>query len=279
MLIELLELKNDYTFKRVFGYVGNESITMDLLSAILKEPVSDVILDCNKIIERDVFDDKLGILDVRAKINGNIDCDIEMQVVDQKNVEKRILFYLSKMYSQNIKKNEDYKEINKCIVILFVDFNIKKLECIDKYISKWNLREEKYSNIILTDAMEIYIIEMQKVKDYSESKELDAWVRFISNVGDFDMNDANREIKKAKEVLEEISDDEYERYLAHLREKYILDQNNLLSTGYDRGLEQGLEQGKKENNLKIAKSLKSENIDIQIIIRVTGLAKEDIEKL
>lgn len=267
MLIELLELKNDYTFKRVFGYAGNESITMDLLSAILKEPVSDVILDCNKIIERDVFDDKLGILDVRAKINGNIDCDIEMQVVDQKNIEKRILFYLSKMYSQNIKKNRDYKEINKCIVILFIDFNIKKLECIDKYISKWNLREEKYSNIILTDAMEIYIIEMPKVKDYSESKELDTWVKFISNVGEFDMNEANEPIKKAKEVLEEISDDEYERYLAHLREKYILDQNNLLSTGYDKAI------------YDIAKKLKNKNVDIKTIIEVTSLTKKQIEEL
>ena len=44
-----------------------------------------------------MLDDKVGILDVKAKINGNINCDIEMQVVDQKNIEKRILFYCSKM--------------------------------------------------------------------------------------------------------------------------------------------------------------------------------------
>ena len=66
---------------------------MDLLNCILKEPVSNIVLDCNSIIERELFDDKIGILDIRAKINNSIDCDIEMQVVDKKNIEKRILYY------------------------------------------------------------------------------------------------------------------------------------------------------------------------------------------
>ncbi len=115
--------------------------------------------------------------------------------------------------------------------------------------------------------MEIYIIEMPKVKEYSEGKILDAWVEFISNVGDFDMSKANEPIEKAKQVLEEISNDEHEQYLAHLREKYILDQNNLLDTGYEKA------------KTEIAKKLKAENADISLIMKVTGLTKEEIEKL
>ena len=89
------------------------------------------------------------------------------------------------------------------------------------------------------------------------------------------MSKANEPIKKAKKILEEISDNEYEQYLAHLREKYILDQNNLLDTGYERGLEQGT----RNERLEIAKKLKEENIDIEIIIKTTGLTKEEIERL
>ncbi len=89
------------------------------------------------------------------------------------------------------------------------------------------------------------------------------------------MSKANEPIKKAKKILEEISDNEYEQYLAHLREKYILDQNNLLDTGYERGLEQGT----RNKSIEIAKKLKEENIDIEIIIKTTGLTKEEIEKL
>ena len=179
------------------------------------------------------------------------------------------------MYSQNVKKGQKYKETNKCIAILFTNFNIENLKVIKKYKTKWNFREEYYSDIILTDAMEIHIIELSKIQQYSENKKLDIWVNFINGVGDFDMNKANEPIKKAKKILEEISDNEYEQYLAHLREKYILDQNNLLDTGYERGLEQGT----RNERLEIAKKLKEENIDIEIIIKTTGLTKEEIEKL
>ena len=85
------------------------------------------------------------------------------------------------------------------------------------------------------------------------------------------MSKANEQVKKAKEVLEEISENEYEQYLAHLREKYILDQNNLLSSGYERGQE--------KTKIEIAKKLKENKVDIEIIIESTGLTKEEIEKL
>ena len=106
---------------------------------------------------------------------------------------------------------------------------------------------------------------------------------------------SNREIVKAKEVLEEISQDEHERYLAELREKYILDQNATEAAGYDKGLKvghseglkeglekghkQGIEQGKKENNLSIAKKMLEEKIPLETIIKITNLSKEDIENL
>ena len=86
-----------------------------VINAILKEKVTEVNLNCNTILERDLYDDKLGILDIRAKVNNSVDINIEMQLVDEKNIEKRIMFYLSKMYTQNLKKSHNYSELNKCI--------------------------------------------------------------------------------------------------------------------------------------------------------------------
>ena len=63
----ILDPKNDYVFKRIFGWVGNEKITGDLISSIIGEEVNDVDLDGNKILERDLIDEKLGELDVHAK--------------------------------------------------------------------------------------------------------------------------------------------------------------------------------------------------------------------
>lgn len=153
------------------------------------------------------------------------------------------------------------------------------MKSIHKYITKWNLREEKYTNIILTDAIELYIIEMSKVLQYKENPKLDTWIKFIINSGDIDMKNADESIKKARKVLTEISQDEHERYLAHLRQKYILDQRAIEETGFEKGLEEGFKQGSKKSIIEIAKKLKEKSIDITDIIEITGLTKKEIEKL
>lgn len=154
----LLNPKIDYVFKRIFGHAGNEDITKSLLSSIIKDEISDITVDCNTITEKDLLDDKVGILDIKAKLNNNINCNIEMQVVDKKNIEKRLMFYWSKIYTMSIKSGDDYNQLEKGIVILFTDFNLEKLRGINKFITKWNLREEENPKIILTDVLEIYII-------------------------------------------------------------------------------------------------------------------------
>ena len=180
----LLDPKIDYVFKRIFGHAGNEDITKDLLSSIIKEKISDVRVDCNPITEKDLLDDKIGILDIKAKLNNNTNCNIEMQVVDKKNVEKRILFYWSKMYTTSIGSGDDYDKLEKSIVILFTDYNLKKLEKVNKFITKWNIREEENPKIILTDVLEIYIIELEKFSKLTKTRanqNLNFWIDFIKN--------------------------------------------------------------------------------------------------
>ena len=272
--------KIDYVFKRIFGYVGNEDITASLLSSILKTQISNLQLDSNPILEKDLLDDKVGILDIKAKLDNNINCNIEMQVVDRKNIEKRILYYWSKMYNKSISVGEDYGKLEKSIAILITDYEIKSLKEIKKYITKWNIREEEYQKIILTDVMEIYIIELPKFEKYKEKTDnkLNSWVSFIENPEVVNMEE-NKEIVKAKKVLEEISQDEHERYLAELRQKYIMDKKAIEDAGYDKGLEIGIKEGIKKQTIVIAKKMKEQNVDIDIIIKTTGLTKEEIEEL
>lgn len=282
---KLLDPKIDYVFKRIFGYIGNEEITKGLISSIIQKEISNIELDNNPILEKDLLDDKVGILDIRAKIENKINCNIEMQIVDRKNIEKRILYYWSKLYNMNIKAGKDYENLEKVIVILITDYEIDSLKEIKKYETKWNIREEEYQKVILTEVMEFYIIEIpkyEKYKEKTENEKLNKWIKFIKEPGGIEMGD-DKEIKKAKEVLEEISQDKRERYLAELREKYILDQKAIEDAGYDKGLRegmtQGIAQGKKEEKKKIAKNLLKINMTIEQIEKATGLTKEEIERL
>lgn len=276
--------KIDYVFKRIFGYQGNEEITTALLSSILKKQISNLQLNCNPILEKDLLDDKVGILDIKAKIDDCINCNIEMQVVDKKNIEKRILFYWSKMYNMSIKEGDDYEKLEKSIAILITDYELEGLKEIEKYITKWNIREEEYQKIILTDVMEIYIIELPKFDRYKEKtdKKLNSWVKFIENPEVVDMKE-NKEIGKAKKVLEEISQDEHERYLTELRQKYIMDKKAIADAGFDKGFkageQHGMQQGMQQEKIAIAKNMKIQNIDIKTISKVTGLSIDEIKNL
>ena len=82
---------------------------------------------------------------------------------------------------------------------------------------------------------------------------------------------SNKEIQKAKKVLEEISQDEHEQYLAELREKYIMDQKAIEDAGYDKGLKAGIEQ--------IAKKMLSKKIDLNTNSELTGLSIQELKNL
>ena len=184
IIAKLLDPKNDYVFKRIFGHTGNEEITKGLLQSIIPDKIDKIELDSNTITEKDLLDDKVGILDIKAKLNdGNVNCDIEMQVVDQKDIEKRILFYWSKMYIQTLKVGEDYENLKRCIVILITDYDLDKLKEIPEYVTKWKIREEKYPKLVLTNDLELYIISLEKAKNSTKNKEeeLYNWLKFINN--------------------------------------------------------------------------------------------------
>ena len=220
-----------------------------------------------------------------------------MQVVDHKNIEKRILFYCAKLFTSSLKSGYDYAALEKSISILITNYELENQKDIEKYITKWNLREETYPTHILTDTMEIYIIELKKFKkfkDNSNYKQLNSWIKFIeSSEEEIDMS--NKEIVKAKKVLEEISQDEHERYLAELREKYILDQKNIEATGYDKGLKQGKEEGikegikkgreegkkegKEESKKEIAKEMIKEKMPLEVISKITKIPKEELQEI
>ena len=277
---KLLSPKLDVVFQALFGEIGSERITKKFLEAILERKIEEVDLSGNIVLRRENVEDKMGVLDVLAKINDKEYINVEMQVYNKKNLLERILYYWAKIYTRNIKKKEDYIELKKTIEVLIVDFEIKQLKELG-YHSKWKIIEEKDRKLILTDDLEIHIIEINKIKKLTEkekNKELVKWIYFLEEpdgekVKEYMKSDSG--IKEAKGKLETMSEDERMQILADLRLKAIMDEKAIKGLAY----EEGKEEGKKENTIEIAKKMKSENIDIATIKRITGLTEEEIKKL
>ena len=194
-IAELLNPKNDYVFRRIFGQTGSEEITKELLESIIPDKIDKIELDANPITEKDLIDEKMGILDIKAKLNeGNVNCDIEMQVVNQKDIEKRILFYWSKMYVQTINAGSNYENLKRCIVILIANYDLEKLKEIPEFVTKWKITEEKYPKLVLTNVLELYIISLKKAKksDKYSKEQLYKWLKFINNPKEVTRNGKHR---------------------------------------------------------------------------------------
>ncbi len=267
--------KMDIIFQAIFGEVGSENITKDFLEKILKRKIEKISLDKNPILRRELKDDKLGVLDIITELDGKEKCNIEMQLIDKNNIIERMLYYWSKMYTRQIKAGDDYNKLEKTIVILIVDFNIKGLEEVE-YHSTWKIIEtNSVKKLILTDKFELDIIELLKIKGRENEKDqLLDWLIFLENPESERVTrkmKENENLKEAVEKLDRISEDEKMQRIIELREKAIRDEHAIYAKGVDDGIEKGI--------MKIAKSMLKKGMNVSDIIEITGLTKEEIEKL
>ena len=308
-----LSLKNDYVFKRVFGKQENERITKALLEEIIESKISNIEIKSDIVTEKNLVDDKVGVLDIKAIIDNEINTNIEMQMVNSSNIIARMLFYWSKMYGQELKSGYDYSRAKKTIVILIADFKLNYLKNIKQTCSKWQIKNSMV-DVVLTDLMELYIIELPKAieeKSSSKRESLIRWLKFLENPENMEEKDMSEEMKEVKGILNEISKDDNERYLADLREKYVFDINTSKSEGYNEGKEIGLEEGRREgreegikegrkegrkegktegieegtkkgeqkSKIEIAKKMLQKNMKIEDVMELTGLSKDEIDKI
>ena len=124
MSMELLKPKNDVVFHCLFRK-GNEKITKALISSIIDEEIEEIELDNDRYLLQSYPEQKIGILDLNAKLDSGVLCNIEIQLLDEGNIEKRILYYWSSLYSNQLKAGRNYNGMKKTIVILIADFEIK----------------------------------------------------------------------------------------------------------------------------------------------------------
>ena len=278
-----MQLTVDYAFKRVFGKNGNESILKDLLESILNIEIKSITIQ-NPEIPKNMKDGKIGVLDVRAELNGDEITEVEMQVQDQHNIDKRSPTYLTKIYSDQLKEGEQYIEVKKVVVINILNFDYYKRNSYHSVArmmfeeSKENEKvdlgyivEDKYA----TKDLEMHFIELPKFrkKDPDMSNKLEQWLCLICDEEDkIKMAESkNEEIEKAKKELEKLAMNPEDRELYELRLKAIRDEMNIRYSGYI--------DGKAERNIEIAKNLLKKQMPIQDIAEVTGLSLEEIENL
>lgn len=207
-----------------------------------------------------------------------------MQLANQYNMEKRTLFYWSRLFGGQLEKGQDYSELKKTITINILDF--KYLET-NQYHNVYHLREDNVGHI-LTDVLEVHFIEMPKFIEEELNIEdvLHRWLTFLGEPKEevldmLEIKDAK--IGKAAKVLHFLSSDPDTVRLAELREKAIWDEVSRLkgakAEGIQQGIQQGLEQGIEQEKKNVARRMLAKGSSIEDIADITGLSIEEVCEL
>jgi len=237
---------NDYFVKYLLGKDKNKALSLNFINAALsteQQYFTDIIF-VNKDEDPIVQGDKLVRLDIKGKLNTGAVIDIEVQVRSFKHMGERSLYYWARMYSQQIKKGENYKLLSPAIAINLLDFNLlEETNWFNQYRVINTL-----SHNVLSDHLNIIFIEPHKLltKDIKEMTSLEQWGAYFTRKFD---DETLREVPILTEVLEaemSFTADEQERYYYEMRQKAIHDQVSLVNDAKEEGLAEGIAKGRAE---------------------------------
>ena len=223
---KILSPKLDIIFKILFGSENSKEILTDFLQSVLNLCPSeyDSITIGNPFLLQEYKGGKLGILDVKLTLKSGKVLNIEIQVDSVPFMESRILFYTSKLITDQIGESDQYEKIKRVISIIITDHTLVKAD--ETYHHLFGLYDVE-NKVMLTDILEIHTLEIPKARklfDDTRDEHLLNWMRFLDVKTEEELQvlaQKSPAMKKATLRLLELSADEKARqlYEARLKEK------------------------------------------------------------
>ena len=185
------------------------------------------------------------------------------------------------------------EEAKKVILIAIIDYPLELTQTISEMETVWKLCEKNHPNLVLTDSIEICILELDKVKNTYYKNKLDKkaqWMLFLDDPNSREVKEImekNNDIKDAVIEVHERSKDEQLRRIAELKEKAIMDEKAIYKAGRLRGekegiqegLQKGITQGQLEKSIEIIKNLYSMNLTISQISQAVDMSEQEVQKI
>lgn len=279
---------NDVAFHFVFGTESRKYNLLHLLNAILtasgQTPIQDLALHETKL-DPETVGLKSCRLDIRALTSQNHHINIEVQLMNQANMEKRSLYYWSRLFTAQLAEGEDYRELNKTIAINILDFaylptqkvhNIYRLLEIGTFIE-------------LSDVLEIHFLELPHLKRIVADLDcpLVRWLLFLSDQTASQVKEEiimrDQDIRQTYEDLEKLAADKDARRLYEIREKAARDERSIVYTARMEGRELGREEGRQEGVLqatgRLVQSMLEQGLAEELILSITRLTKAELGRI
>lgn len=268
--MEIISLKYDFSFKSL---MRSEEVRRYFISDALAIPVAEIksVKLANPFLWKRYRKQKLGILDVLVELNDDSKVNIELQIKVMKHWDKRSLFYLAKMFTDDLLMGEDYTRLKRCICISLLDFN---MDDDPEYHKTYRLRDVNGKEF--TDMFEIHTIELRK--SLSGNGRMDEWIQLFNAKSEEDLEmiqtkTRNPGILAAIREVKVMGVGRNLRVLYEAHMKQIRDRKAEDAYVYDQGLAVGEAKGHAEGHAE-GHAL-AENKMLTLIAKMTEAGEAD----
>jgi len=221
-----LDPKVDYAFKRLFGREQNRALLLHLLNAVLELPPSDRLTEVqllNPFSDKDALDDKLSIVDVKARDQQGRFFQIEMQVLPERAFRSRVLYYWAELHRGQLSEGEPYGALRPTISVCITNFVL--FPEVHDHLLRFELLNAEHW-LCFSPNLLLVSLELPKFDRQPDqlTGALDMWTYFLRHGEELEADDLpatlnTPEIQRALEELTVLSQNDLdrERYEARLK--------------------------------------------------------------
>ena len=272
--------KYDKAFKEIMMKEENFEILKKVLESILEVTIEKIELQPLHIPTGNIHlkGKEVDLLVVTNQ--GKIEVEVNTYYNDY--VRVRNFSYITNIYNNQVTVGDKYSEDTNVIQIN-LNYGIPDT----KYRRIYKVRDEEGKEYIKN--FYIYEINMEKLKKiWYDKNELEIEKNKYLLLLDMEIKDIKKlpKDKVVKEYMEKIeklnNDPMFINWITKEKDEQMIKNTQLYNAtqeGINIGISQGINQGLQKRNIEIAKSMLKKNMDIEDIIDITGLSKEEIKKL
>jgi predicted transposase/invertase (TIGR01784 family) len=273
--MKFVDVTNDIAFRKIFGNENKKSSLISFLNAVLNLAGGEVIKDVtikNPYQLPKYSGGKSTIVDVKATdLQGNIFI-VEMQIAEAKDFDKRVLYYASQSYTDQIERGDLYPNLKPTFFIGILNFNVTQNK---SYLSRHKILDTETGENVVKN-LEFNFIELNKFNKTPQEliSIIDQWVYFIKNAEDLEVIPDTITDIGIKEAFDEANKHNWTKEELEEYNKVFMRERD------EKGrMELAEQRGESKGKIQMARLMKLEGESIDKIIRYTGLPKEDIDQL
>ena len=243
----------DFAFKKIFGTSNHPAALVGLLNAILdlQEKIAEIEL-LNPFSYQDFADDKLIVLDIRARDVAGRWLNIEMQLSVEPGLRQRLVYYACSLYTDQLHQGDGYSQLRPAISIcllcdrLFPDTR--------EAHHRFRLTDVEH-NRVLDDTVEVHTVELTKYNldeaSITDATAVEQWAFFLRYADRYEPEQLRNllpapEFQEAIASAEAIRQKTEDRIMYDQREKAQRDYLWVIESARLDGLEKGRKEGRKE---------------------------------